>query len=75
MLLLTRYAILDYVMQVICKFFQAARRVGTIVVLITKDRDFSELVLHHGVPPQILWVTCGKTSNARLRIIFERLFP
>lgn len=54
--------------------FDAARRAEAPVVVITKDRDFSELVIRHGPPPQILWITCGNTSNARLRVIFEQLF-
>lgn len=57
------------------QIFDAARIAGDAVVLITKDRDFSELVIRHGVPPQVLWLTCGNTSNAHLRVIFEQLFP
>jgi predicted nuclease of predicted toxin-antitoxin system len=47
--------------------FQAARA-GNAVVM-TKDRDFVDLVQHHGPPPQVIWVTCGNTSNSRLREI------
>jgi len=25
-----------------------------------------------GAPPQILWVTCGNTSNARLKEVFRQ---
>ncbi len=46
----------------------AARRAGAIV--ITKDKDFVELVRRLGVPPQVLWLTCGNTTNRRLREIF-----
>jgi predicted nuclease of predicted toxin-antitoxin system len=42
---------------------------------MTKDRDFVDLVNRHGAPPQILWVTCGNTSNARLREILSAAFP
>ncbi|MFN0035582.1 MAG: DUF5615 family PIN-like protein [Saprospiraceae bacterium] len=29
-------------------------------------------MLHqHGSPPRILWLTCGNTSNARMREILE----
>jgi predicted nuclease of predicted toxin-antitoxin system len=45
--------------------FLAARGAGAVVV--TKDADFAALVGHHGPPPQIVLVTCGNTSNARLR--------
>lgn len=33
-------------------------------------RDFVTLVERLGAPPHILWVTCGNTSNARLKEIF-----
>jgi len=56
------------------KIFDAARSTGAVVVLVTKDYDFSELVIRHGAPPQVLWVTCGNTSNVRLRVIFKQLF-
>ena len=44
--------------------FFAARTAGAIVM--TKDADFVSLVRRHGPPPQILWITCGNTSNAML---------
>lgn len=47
--------------------FTAARDVGAIV--LTKDSDFVDLVLQRGSPPQIPWLTCGNTSNARLRTV------
>jgi predicted nuclease of predicted toxin-antitoxin system len=45
--------------------FESARQAGAIVM--TKDADFVRLLERHGPPPQVLWVTCGNTSNARLR--------
>jgi predicted nuclease of predicted toxin-antitoxin system len=54
-------------------FFAAARRVGAIV--ITKDRDFVYFVERLGSPPQILWVTLGNTSNARMRDVLSASFP
>lgn len=53
--------------------FVAARAAGAIV--ITKDQDFSALLARFGPPPQVLWLTCGNTSNARLREICEALLP
>lgn len=47
------------------EIFQAARAAG--VIIISKDADFCELVRRHGPPPQVLWVTCGNTSNLALR--------
>jgi predicted nuclease of predicted toxin-antitoxin system len=52
------------------QIFFAAREAAAIVV--TKDQDFIELVRRHRPPPQILWVRCGNTSNARLRLVLEQ---
>ena len=38
-------------------------------VVMTKDRDFVELVQRHGSPPRVIWLACGNTSNSRLRDI------
>jgi predicted nuclease of predicted toxin-antitoxin system len=53
--------------------FDAARAAGAVVM--TKDSDFVELVDRLGPPPQVLWVTCGNTSNARLCEILSRVMP
>lgn len=42
---------------------------------MTKDSDFVDLVERLGVPPQIIWLTCGNTSNARLREILNATLP
>jgi predicted nuclease of predicted toxin-antitoxin system len=34
-----------------------------------KDSDFVDLVKRLGIPPQVIWLTCGNTSNTRLRQI------
>jgi predicted nuclease of predicted toxin-antitoxin system len=49
------------------EIFDAAQQAGAIV--LTKDSDFVELVLRLGSPPQIIWLTCGNTSNERLKEI------
>lgn len=36
---------------------------------MTKDRDFVDLVERVGSPPQVLWITCGNTSNRALKRI------
>lgn len=41
---------------------------------MTKDSDFLILLDRHGPPPQIIWLTCGNTSNARLREILKASF-
>ena len=55
------------------EIFEKARAEN--VIVITKDRDFREMVLKKGTPPQVVWVTCGNTSTARLQVIFEKAFP
>ncbi|MBY0564502.1 MAG: DUF5615 family PIN-like protein [Hyphomonadaceae bacterium] len=44
--------------------FDAARKGAKI--LITKDRDFAELVTRLGPPPAIILLSCGNTSTAYL---------
>ncbi|MGH7624846.1 MAG: DUF5615 family PIN-like protein [Gemmatimonadaceae bacterium] len=51
------------------EIFAAARERGAVVV--AKDADFVTLLEQQGPPPQLLWVTCGNVSNARLRAIFR----
>lgn len=53
--------------------FDAARAAGAVVM--TKDDDFVRLIHRHGPPPQIVWLTCGNTSNAALRELFPAAWP
>ena len=53
--------------------FNAARDAKSIVM--TKDRDFVQLLDRFGPPPRVIWVTCGNTSNHRMREILKRTFP
>ena len=53
--------------------FYAARTAGA--TIMSKDQDFVDLVLMHDTSPQIIWVTCGNTSNAFLRNLLQRVFP
>jgi predicted nuclease of predicted toxin-antitoxin system len=53
--------------------FAAARAAGAVV--ITKDSDFVDLVARLGPPPQIVWLTCGNTTNAALRGILGAAWP
>lgn len=55
------------------EIFEAAKSQG--VIFMTKDRDFVDLVDRLGTPPQIIWLTCGNTSNARLREILGSVLP
>jgi len=52
----------------------AAARVATVTVL-TKDSDFVYLLERLGPPPQIIWLTCGNTSNVHLRTILAVTLP
>jgi predicted nuclease of predicted toxin-antitoxin system len=52
------------------EIFMAARRESAIV--LTKDSDFVDLVNQHGTPPQVIWLTCGNTSNAQLKQILAK---
>lgn len=51
------------------KIFDAARQEETII--LTKDADFVELVERLGPPPRIIWLTCGNTSEAVLRVLLK----
>lgn len=49
--------------------FHQAKEADAIVM--TKDRDFVELLLRFGPPPRILWLTCGNTSNQNIKAILN----
>ena len=55
------------------EIFTAAREAKA--VMITKDRDFVQLLERLGPPPKVIWVTCGNTSKAQMRKILHRTFP
>ncbi|MFB8789656.1 MAG: DUF5615 family PIN-like protein [Potamolinea sp.] len=55
------------------EIFEAAKAQG--VIFMTKDSDFVDLVDRFGSPPQIIWLTCGNTSNARLQEILITTLP
>jgi predicted nuclease of predicted toxin-antitoxin system len=49
------------------EIFEKAREEDA--VILTKDGDFIDLVNRHGPPPKVVWLSCGNTTNARLRQI------
>ena len=55
------------------QIFAAAQQARAVVM--TKDSDFVELVSRYGAPPQVIWLTCGNTSNARLKEILTTTLP
>ena len=54
------------------RIFLTARAKKAIV--ITKDQDFVRLLERLGPPPEVIWITCGNISNARMRDIFLQDF-
>jgi predicted nuclease of predicted toxin-antitoxin system len=54
------------------EIFDKARRAKAVV--LTKD-DFVILVQRLGPPPQVIWLTCGNVSNARLKKILAAGLP
>lgn len=52
------------------EIFLEAKKANAVV--ITKDSDFLLLLDRFGSPPKILWLTCGNTSNANLKIILSK---
>jgi predicted nuclease of predicted toxin-antitoxin system len=55
------------------EIFAKARRAEAVV--LTKDEDFVVLVERLGPPPQVIWLTCGNVSNARLKKILMAGLP
>jgi predicted nuclease of predicted toxin-antitoxin system len=55
------------------EIYNAARDAA--VVVMTKDSDFVLLQERLGPPPSVLWVRCGNTSNAHLKVVLRRTFP
>jgi len=49
--------------------FQQAKKENA--VIMSKDQDFVKLIDIHGIPPQLIWITCGNTSNAQMCEILE----
>jgi predicted nuclease of predicted toxin-antitoxin system len=52
------------------EIFQAAREAN--VIVMSKDSDFLNLLDRYGPPPKVIWVTCGNTSNERMRTILRQ---
>ena len=42
-------------------------------VIMSKDDDFLGLLESKGSPPQLIWITCGNTSNARMREVLSQV--
>ena len=55
------------------EIYRAARKAE--VIVMTKDSDFLNLLDRLGPPPKMIWVTCGNTSNRRMRHILNQTLP
>jgi len=55
------------------EIFLAAKEQSATVM--TKDADFVKLLEELGAPPQVIWITCGNTSNAHLRQLLRTALP
>lgn len=49
------------------EIFQKAKENNA--VILTKDSDFVDLVNANGPPPMVVWISCGNTTNAKLKFI------
>jgi predicted nuclease of predicted toxin-antitoxin system len=54
--------------------FEAARA-AAVDAVVTKDRDFIDLVERVGPPPKVIWITVGNTSNENLKRILAATLP
>jgi predicted nuclease of predicted toxin-antitoxin system len=52
------------------EIFQAARDAN--IIVMSKDSDFLNLLDRYGPPPKVIWITCGNTSNQRMRTILRQ---
>lgn len=41
-------------------------------VLMSKDSDILDLLDQYGPPPKVIWLTCGNTSNEKLKEILSK---
>ncbi|MEM9986307.1 MAG: DUF5615 family PIN-like protein [Bacteroidota bacterium] len=55
------------------EIFQAAREAEAVVM--TKDQDFVAMLERLGPPPKVIWLTCGNTSNVRIKTLLSQTLP
>ena len=41
------------------------------VIVITKDKDFADMVTRRGSPPQVIWLRCGNTTEDHLKELLK----
>ena len=49
------------------EIFEAARKAQA--TIMSKDSDFLKLIDKLGTPPAVIWITCGNTTNRKMRDI------
>lgn len=42
------------------------------VIVLTKDKDFAEMVVRLGSPPTVIWLRCGNTSESQLKKLLSK---
>ena len=52
------------------EIFEKARQQD--VIIMSKDNDFIKLIDQYGTPPKLIWITCGNTTNAKMREILSK---
>jgi predicted nuclease of predicted toxin-antitoxin system len=52
------------------EIFMRAKKANAI--LMSKDDDFIRLLEIFGAPPSLIWITCGNSSNARMREVLQK---
>jgi predicted nuclease of predicted toxin-antitoxin system len=55
------------------EIFEEAKKAD--VVVMSKDDDFLQLIEEKSTPPKLIWITCGNTSNAKMREILSAALP
>lgn len=48
--------------------FNETKKIGGAIIL-TKDDDFLKLINQYGSPPKVILLSCGNTSNSRMKEI------
>uniref|UniRef100_B3EJX6 DUF5615 domain-containing protein n=1 Tax=Chlorobium phaeobacteroides (strain BS1) TaxID=331678 RepID=B3EJX6_CHLPB len=51
------------------EIFAAARKANAIIM--SKDSDFLKLIDQFGAPSAFIWITCGNTSNQKMRDVLS----
>ena len=44
-------------------------------IVVTLDKDFSDIALLRGAPPQIIWMRCGNSTAATIERLLRTNFP